>query len=364
MESPLTHFSTLTDPRVERTREHRLDDILFIAIASVICGAEGWNDMEEFGKAKEEWLKSFLELPNGIPSHDTFNRVFSALNPEELERCFLEWTRCVADLCEHEVIAIDGKSMCGSRNVGNKSIVHMVSAWADQNHIVLGQVKVEEKSNEITAIPRLLDLLVIKGCIVTIDAMGCQKDVAAKIIEKEADYLLALKGNQGNLLEQVEDSFRFLPTVSVDEQLDAGHGRVETRRCSVISDLSMVEARGEWVALRSLIKIESERYIKTTGKTEKQTRLYISSLPADAKLINQSVRAHWGVENSLHWVLDVGFNEDDSRKRTGFAAQNYSLINRIALNLLKNDKTTKVGVRGKRLKAGWDNRYLINLIKF
>ena len=333
MESPLRYFSSLTDPRVERTREHRLDDILFIAIASVICGAEGWNDMEEFGKSKQEWLKSFLELPNGIPSHDTFNRVFSALDPEELEGCFLEWTRSVADLCGHEVIAIDGKSICGSRDSGNKRIVHMVSAWAEQNHIVLGQVKVDEKSNEITAIPRLLDLLAVKGCIVTIDAMGCQKDVAAKIIEKEADYLLALKGNQGNLLEQVEDSFRFLDAVSVDEQLDAGHGRVETRRCSVISDLSMVEVRGEWVALRSLVKIESERYIKTTGKTEKETRLYISSLTADAKLINQSVRAHWGVEN------------------------------RIALNLLKNDKTTKVGVRGKRLKAGWDNNFLIKLIK-
>jgi predicted transposase YbfD/YdcC len=239
----------------------------------------------------------------------------------------------------------------------------MVSAWANENHIVLGQVKVDEKSNEITAIPRLLDLLVIKGCIVTIDAMGCQKDIATKIIEKEADYLLALKGNQGNLLEQVKDSFRFLPVVSVDEQLDSGHGRVETRRCSVISDLSMIEAKEEWNDLRSLVKIESERYIKSTGRTEKETRLYISSLPADAKLINQSVRAHWSVENSLHWIPDVGFNEDAGRKRTGFAAQNYSLISRIALNLLQNDKTTKVGVRGKRLKAGWDNRYLLKLIK-
>ncbi len=319
--------------------------------------------MEEFGKSKQEWLKSFLELPNGIPSHDTFNRVFSALNPEELARCFLEWTRSVADLCEHEVIAIDGKSMCGSRNYGNKSIVHMVSAWAEQNHIVLGQVKVDEKSNEITAIPRLLELLVLKGCIVTIDAMGCQKDIAAKIIDKEANYLLALKGNQGNLLEQVEDSFRFLPVADFDEQVDTGHGRVETRCCSLISDLSMIEAKQEWPCLNCLVKIESQRYIKSTGKTEKQTRFYLSSLPADAQLINRSVRAHWAIENSLHWVLDVGFNEDDSRKRTGFAAQNYSLLNRIALNLLKNDKTAKVGVRGKRLKAGWDNNFLIKLIK-
>ena len=363
MESPLSYFSLLTDPRVERTREHLLDDIFFIAISSILCGADGWNDMEEFGKAKQDWLETFLALPGGIPSHDTFNRVFSALDPNELENCFLDWTRSVADLCEHEVIAIDGKAIRGSGDAGKKSIVHMVSAWADQNHIVLGQTKVCEKSNEITAIPRLLELLVIKGCIVTIDAMGCQKEIASKIIEKQADYLLALKGNQGQLLEQVEDSFRFMPVADFDEQIDAGHGRVETRRCTVISDLSMIEVKQEWASLQSLVKIESERYIKSTSKTEKETRFYISSLPADAKLSNRSVRAHWGIENSLHWVLDVGFNEDASRKRTGFAAQNYSLLNRIALNLLKNEKTTKVGIRGKRLKAGWDNSYLMKLIK-
>lgn len=363
MESPLHYFSSLTDPRVERTREHNLEDILFIAIASIICGADGWNEMEEFGKSKEDWLKTFLHLPGGIPSHDTFNRVFSALDPQELELCFMDWTRSVADLCENEVIAIDGKSMRGSRSSDKKAIVHMVSAWAEKNHIVLGQTKVDEKSNEITAIPKLLELLVLKGCIVTIDAMGCQKDIASKIIEKEADYLLALKGNQGNLLEQVEDSFRFLPVRDSNEELDSGHGRVETRRCLVIDDLSLIEAREEWKGLKTLVKIESERYIKSSGKTEKEVRLYISSLVADAKLINQSIRAHWSIENSLHWVLDVGFNEDSSRKRNGFAAQNYSLLNRIALNLLKNDKKTKIGVKGKRLKAGWDNNYLIKLMK-
>jgi predicted transposase YbfD/YdcC len=314
-------------------------------------------------KPKKTGRKHSFPFPEVFPSHDTFNRVFSALDPEELANCFLEWTRSVAALSDHEVVAIDGKSMCGTRNGSNKNIVHMVSAWAEKNHIVLGQVKVSEKSSEITAIPRLLELLVLKGCIVTIDAMGCQKDISAKIIEKGADYLLAVKGNQGNLLEQTEDSFRFLPVNSFDEQLDAGHGRIETRRCSVINDLSLIESKEEWVALSCLVNIESERYIKNTGKTEKEIRFYISSLPADAALINRSVRAHWSVENSLHWVLDVGFNEDASRKRNGFAAQNFSLLNRIALNLLKNDKTAKVGVRGKRLKAGWDNRYLINLIK-
>lgn len=362
MTSPLPFFSELTDPRVDRTKAHMLEDILFIAIASVICGAESWNDMENFGKAKEGWLRTFLRLPEGIPSHDTFNRVFSALNPEELESSFLSWARSVAELTDNEVVSIDGKSMRGTREHGSKSIVHMVSAWASANHIVLGQLKVDEKSNEITAIPKLLDLLVVKGCIVTIDAMGCQKDIVSAIVEKEANYLIAVKGNQGNLQEQVKDSFRFLPAVSVSEDTDCGHGRVETRRCSVISDLSLIEHREEWKNLRSLIKIETERYDKCRQATLKETRLYISSLEADADLINRSVRSHWGVENSLHWVLDVAFNEDHSRKRAGNAAQNFSLINRIALNLLKNEKSAKVGVRGKRLKAGWDNDYLLKIL--
>lgn len=362
MTSPLPFFSELTDPRVDRTKAHMLEDILFIAIASVICGAESWNDMENFGKAKEGWLRTFLRLPEGIPSHDTFNRVFSALNPEELESSFLSWTRSVAELTDNEVVSIDGKSMRGTREHGSKSIVHMVSAWASANHIVLGQLKVNEKSNEITAIPKLLDLLVVKGCIVTIDAMGCQKDIVSAIVEKEANYLIAVKGNQGSLQEQVKDSFRFLPAVSVSEDTDCGHGRVETRRCSVISDLSLIEHREEWKNLRSLIKIETERYDKCRQATLKETRLYISSLEADADLINRSVRSHWGVENSLHWVLDVAFNEDHSRKRAGNTAQNFSLINRIALNLLKNEKSAKVGVRGKRLKAGWDNDYLLKIL--
>ena len=363
MNSPLPFFSELTDPRVERTKAHMLEDILFIAIASVICGAESWNDMENFGKAKQEWLRTFLRLPGGIPSHDTFNRVFSALNPEELESSFIAWTRSVAELTGNEVISIDGKSMRGTCAYGSKSIVHMVSAWATENHIVLGQLKVDEKSNEITAIPKLLELLVIKGCIVTIDAMGCQKEIVSAIAEKEADYLIAVKGNQGNLQEQIQDSFRFLPAVSVSEDTDCGHGRVETRRCSVINDLSLIENRAEWKNLRTLIKIETERYDKCRQTIQKESRLYISSLEADADLINKSVRSHWGVENSLHWVLDVAFNEDHSRKRAGNAAQNFSLINRIALNLLKNEKSAKVGVKGKRLKAGWDNKYLLKILK-
>ena len=363
MESPVSYFSGLHDPRIDRTKAHLLEDIIFIAISSVLCGAETWNDMEDFGKAKQEWLRTILELPSGIPSHDTFNRVFSLLDPEELGERFLKWTSSVSQLTEGEVISIDGKTICGSRKKGKKSIVHMVSAWAGINNIVLGQLKVDDKSNEITAIPELLKLLALKGCIVTIDAIGCQKDIASVIVEQEADYILALKGNQGNLQQQTEDSFRFFQAKSVSEEIDTGHGRVECRTCSVIDDLSMIENKDQWKNLQSPVKIESERYIKSTETTEKETRFYISSLPADASILNKSVRSHWGIENSLHWTLDVAFNEDNSRKRAGYAAQNFSVLNRIALNILKNEKTNKRGIKGKRLKAGWDNDYLENILK-
>jgi len=363
MESPVSYFSDLHDPRIDRTKAHLLEDIIFIAISSVLCGAETWNNMEDFGKSKESWLRTILKLPSGIPSHDTFNRVFSLLDPKEFGERFLQWTSSVSRLTEGEVISIDGKTICGSRDKGKKSIVHMVSAWAGINNIVLGQLKVDYKSNEITAIPELLKLLALKGCIVTIDAMGCQKDIAAAIVEREADYILALKGNQGNLLQQTEDSFRFFKSSSVCEDTDIGHGRIERRTCSVIDDLSMIEDKSQWENLQSLVKIEAERYFKSTGTTEKETRFYISSLPANASILNKSVRAHWGIENSLHWCLDVAFNEDNSRKRAGYAAQNFSVLNRIALNILKNEKTSKRGIKGKRLKAGWDNVYLEKILK-
>jgi predicted transposase YbfD/YdcC len=359
----VSYFSGLKDPRIERTKLHLLEDIIVIAIISVLCGAETWNEMEEFGKVKEPWLRTILKLPFGIPSHDTFNRVFSLLDHKSLEKCFIEWTNSFATITEKEVISIDGKTICGSRDNKKNSVVHMVSAWAGENNIVLGQVKVDDKSNEITAIPELLDLLLLKGCIVTIDAMGCQKNIASAIIEQNADYILALKGNQGNLLEQTEDSFRFLETQCISEEIDVGHGRVECRTCSVISDLSMIEKKEEWKNLTSLVRIESQRHIKSTGKSENETRYYISSLPAIASLLNKSVRSHWGVENSLHWTLDVAFNEDNSRKRAGQAAQNFSVLNRIALNLLKKETSFKCGIKAKRLKAGWDNLYLFNVLK-
>jgi predicted transposase YbfD/YdcC len=362
MENPLSHFATLTDPRVERTREHLLEDVLLITIAAVLCGADTWNDIESYGETKQPWLETFLKLPGGIPRHDTFNRIFSALDPEELERCFVAWVSCVAQLSAGEVVSIDGKALRGSRQSGKKAIVHMVSAWASENRLVLGQRKVDDKSNEITAIPKLLEVLAVQGCVITVDAMGCQKNIATKVREKQADYILAVKENQGKLLAGIRDSFRFLPAASASQQVDAGHGRVETRTCTVINDLSMIEKAQEWAGLRSLVRLEAERYIKTTGQTEREIRYYISSSSSDAESMNRAVRQHWGIENSLHWVLDVAFSEDHSRKRAGHAAQNFSLITRIALNLLKRD-TLKRSIKGKRLKAGWDNAYLSSILQ-
>lgn len=362
MENPLRYLSELRDPRVERTREHLLEEILLIAIAAVLSGAESWNDMEDYGHAKREWLKSFLSLPSGIPSHDTFNRVFAALDPMELEKGFVAWVSSIARLTAGEVVAIDGKTLCGSRQPGQKAVVHMVSAWASANNLVLGQRKVDDKSNEITAIPKLLEALELSGTVVTIDAMGCQKAIAEKIVDKKADYVLAVKDNQGHLLEEVKDSFRMLGADAVAEEIDCGHGRVERRSCSVIADTSLVEQAAQWPSLRGLVRIEAERYHKVSGKTEREIRYYITSLKPDAARLNAAIRQHWGIENKLHWALDVSFGEDQSRKRAGYAAQNFSILNRIALNLLKQEKTSKRGIKGKRLKAGWDHDYLLKLL--
>lgn len=257
----LSYFSKMNDPRVERTKYHKLDDIVFIAIASVLSGAETWNDMEEYGVQKKEWLETILELPYGIPSHDTFNRFFSSLNPNEFEQCFLSWIKDISIQTEGEIISIDGKTICGSRRAGFKSATHIVSAWADINQLILGQIKVDDKSNEITAIPKLLNALLLKGSIVTIDAMGCQKDIARKIIEREADYILTVKENQAELLDDIQDSFRILPPHSQHEDIDYGHGRIETRICSIITDLSLVETNAKWKGLSSIISIKRHRYL-------------------------------------------------------------------------------------------------------
>lgn len=363
MKTPIDFFTDIKDPRIERCKEHPLEDILFITIAAVICGAETWNDIENYGKSKEKWLKQYLKLPNGIPSHDTFNRLFSLLDPKQLEECFINWIKSIAEITHGEIVSIDGKTIRGSRDKGSKSFVHMVSAWAHTNHLVLGQIKVEDKSNEITAIPKLLDVLELKGCIVTIDAMGCQTEIVDKIIEKGADYIISVKGNQGTLENGIKDSVRFLEAVDRHEETDFGHGRIEQRNCSVYTDLSLIENASKWKGLKTLAKIDAQRTMKATGKEESETRLYISSLPPNAMTIAQGTRSHWGIENSLHWVLDVSFGEDKSMKHNQNAIENFSIINRIALNLVKNEKSKKRSVKGKRLDAGWNDDYLLKILK-
>jgi predicted transposase YbfD/YdcC len=362
MENPLKYFAELKDPRVERTREHLLEEILLIAIAAILSGANGWNEIENYGKAKREWLSGFLRLPGGIPSHDTFNRVFAALAPEQLEQGFAAWVGAIARLTAGEVVAIDGKTLRGTRSTAGKTLVHMVSAWASVNNLVLAQRKVDDKSNEIAAIPKLLKALELNGAVVTIDAIGCQKSIASQIVEQQADCVLAVKDNQPHLLTDIKDSFRMLAADSVFNEIDCGHGRVERRTCSVLGDLSLLDAPAEWASLQGLVRIEAERYHKATGASQREIRYYITSLKPDAERLNTAIRQHWGIENKLHWVLDVGFGEDLSRKRAGHAAQNYSILTRIALNLLKQDKTCKLGIHGKRLQAAWDHAYLLRLL--
>ena len=363
MKTPIDYFSKIDDHRIERTRYHLLEDIIFITIAAVICGAETWNDIENYGNSKKLWLILYLELPNGIPSHDTFNRFFAALDPDKFESCFLEWIKSVANLTDGEIVSIDGKTVRGSRGKGAKSAIHMVGAWANANQLSLGQVKVNDKSNEITAIPRLLEVLALKGCIVTIDAMGCQTAIVEKIVEKEADYIIAVKGNQGSLEQEIQDTILLEKPVSVWEDIDYGHGRIETRKCSVYTNLSHIEIPGRWKKLQCIVKVEANRHFKATGIDQNECRTYITSLNPNAEKIGRGIRAHWGIENSLHWTLDVAFNEDKSRKRIGNAAENFSIINRIALNLVKNEKSKKRSVKGKRLDAGWNNDYLIRILK-
>lgn len=356
-------FNELKDPRASRgNKQHELLDIVAISICATICGADCWEEIESYGLIKENWLKTFLALPNGIPSHDTFNRLMSTIDPLEFEQCFSNWVSGLL-VATNEIISIDGKTICGAK-VNGKSPIHMVSAWASKNNVALGQVKVSEKSNEITAIPNLIENLAIEGAIITIDAMGCQKEIAKKIKSKNADYVLALKENQAELLQEVQDEFRFSKMVDFSEDVDYGHGRIETRKCTVINNFNMIESHKNWANMKSVIKIESTREFKGKNKIENSVRYYISSLNKSAEEFQTIIRSHWAIENKLHWSLDVAFGEDFNRKRAANAAQNFSLINKIVLNLAKNEKTCKLGIKSKRKIAGWDENYLLKILGF
>jgi predicted transposase YbfD/YdcC len=357
-------LTKINDPRSHINRLHKLTDILLIGVISVLCGAETWKQMVGFAKSKEEFLRGFLELPKGIPSEDTINRVFSIIDSNQLEECFIEWVNSISLKSKGEIIAIDGKAIRGAKANGKKSPIHMVSAWSCKNNMVLGQVKVNEKSNEITAIPELIKLLDISDNTITIDAMGTQTEIAKEIVKKQANYILAVKGNQAQLLEEIKDEFNFSKQIEVSKNEDIGHGRIETRICSVISDFNFIKnENNKWVNLKSIIKIDGIREFKNSTKdTERATRYYISNLSEKAAVFQSSIRSHWAIENKLHWTLDVAFSEDASRKRAGNAAQNYSVLLKIALNLLKNEKSEKQGIKGKRLKAAWDQEYLLKVL--
>ena len=352
-------FEEIEDPRSEKNTQHLLIDIFMLTICAIICGAEGWEDIETFGKAREAWLRQFLLLPYGIPGHDTIRRLFARVNPHEIQHCFRRWIRAVFKLTQKQVVAIDGKSVRRSYEDAtdkNKGMLHMVSAWATENGIVLGQVKTNEKSNEIRAIPELLDVLAIKGCIVTIDALGCQRDIAKQITDQKGDYLLAVKENQGKLYHALISTFEKAQELSYKgmvyqdyKDIDAGHGRIETRQCTVLPIMYLHSFKLKWKGLKSVVLIERQRELKDRVETEK--RYYISSLELDAELIANAVRQHWAIENQLHWVLDVVFREDYSRIRKDKAAENMVVMRHLALNLLKSLPSSKFSIKKEALSC-------------
>lgn len=363
-------FGGIEDLRVQGRCQYPLLEVITIGICAVIAGSEGWTDVETFGKSKEAWLKQFLKLENGIPSHDTFADVFGMIDGEAFQRSFMHWIEQVFTLTQGQVIAIDGKTARRSYDQGGKKgAIHMVRAWASENGLTLGQRKVDDKSNEITAIPELLELLNVSGCIVTIDAMGCQKKIAQKIRDRKADYILSLKDNQGKLLMDVQDWFAYADQVGFDDRLhdyyrtvDKGHGRIEIRECWTVSDphaFEHIRHYDGWADLHSIVRVRRERHLQ--GKVEQETVYYISSLAPNAKQILHATRTHWAVENSLHWVLDVTFREDDSRIRMRNSPQNMAVLRDIALNILKQDGS-KGSLKQKRYRAALDDDFLLQLL--
>ena len=364
-------FWSIKDPRTGPAVRHKLLDILVIAILATISGADSWVGVAAYGQAKKTWLKTLLELPSGIPSHDTFGRVFAMIDPDAFTRHFADWTQAMAAMAKGQVIAIDGKSVRRSHDRGRQQPpLHVVSAWASENRLVVGQVAVETKSNEITAIPQLLTLLQLEGTTVTIDAMGCQREIARQIRDQGAEYVLMLKGNQPNLLQRAETLFSPIrqglePDLAVDfyEQTEKGHGRLETRRCwsmAIPHWRFYLDPDEQWQGLETIVMVQRTRQVTGSDKTVEH-HYYIASLPSDAKQLLNAVRTHWSIENSLHWVLDIAFREDQNRVRADNGQLMLCCLRHLALNLLQQDKSARTGIRARRLRAGWDNDYLISL---
>jgi len=366
------HFANMTDPRRDQGKQHMLLDIITVALCAVISGADNWADVERYGQRKYDWLKTMLALPGGIPSHDTFTDVFARLDPGEFQQCFLNWVAGIRRVTAGEVIDVDGKLLRRSKDgILGRSAIDMVSAWASEASLVLGQVKTDDDSNEITAIPHLLQVLALQGCIVTIDAVGCQTAIAETIIAKEADYILSVKENQGGLYADMQDLFAGCSEADfVDvphdytKTVNKGHGRIEIRECWTITApeyRAYLRQAQAWPNLHTLVMVRRERHQK--GRTQVETGYYISSFTGNAAQHLDAIRRHWQIENRLHWVLDIAFREDDCRVRKGYGAQNFAVLRHIALNLLRQEKTAKGGVKSKRLQAAWNDAYLLRILQ-
>ena len=354
------YFKDISDPGVDRNKKHSLDDIFKLTILASICGINSWEGISTFAGEKRQALQGIVSYKNGVPSHDTFERLFARINPEEFGSCFIRWTKDLCDFRE-ELIAIDGKRVRRSFDTAtNKSAIHLVNAWASKNSMVLAQYKVSDKTNEITGIKELLKLLDITGCVISIDAIGCQKEIAQNIVDAKADYILAVKDNQESLKQQIEDSFNREKIQEQNIDIDKGHGRIEKRVCSIITDLKWIDSVDQWKQLKTIIKIETQRQIG--GNVQNEIRYYISSLMATAIVFNGLIRGHWGVENSLHWILDIVFREDDDRKRKGNSAENFSMVRKIAMNVIRRD-TTEKSLKKKQLKAILNDQYLLGLLE-
>jgi predicted transposase YbfD/YdcC len=355
-------FRLVPDFRLNRKKLHSLVDIIFISICAVVCGCEDYVSIHLWAKDNKSWLVQYIDLANGIPSDDTFRRVFRFLDYEAFNRCFIEFSSGLCELTRGEVVAFDGKCLRGSKDKRTGSTgIYMLGAWASKNKILLGQLKVDEKSNEIIAMPKLLEILCLTGCIVTADALNCQKEIAAKIVEKKADYLLAVKGNHKELYAQIEQSFALEKPISMKETLEKDHGRIEKRTCQVITDLKWIEVKEAWKNLTAIVKISTERTILSENKVTADTRYFICNQAFDAEKMLEASRSHWGIENNLHWTLDVVFQEDHKRNRMDNSAVNMSFLRRITLNLLKKEET-KISIEHKRQKANRKNEYLEKII--